>query len=284
MNAPPEMHPPHITASYKANMVPVKHVCCSFGITPDAYAPIGTKLDVRHFKAGQEVNLQYQNTDYGFQGVMMRYGHDGGWVWLGDSRWQRRPGCIAAEGAKRVFPGTRMPGQTGAKRETRANKTIWRIDYKNSLIYVNCLIDADIGCYVKISDSINIRGKTLWNEHRGLPAFPTFIPDEKEDLSQLSTEECSIVSPPLFNTFRDEHDPNAQITQSDIEDAQSSKPSMTVKKPYIYDTKKYVETRKKLRQAHRKSRQWKLAGLRARAAEKAEEAKKKKQARYKRTA
>lgn len=282
MNVPPEMHPPHISAMYKARQVPVKHVCCEFKITPDAYVPVGTKLDVRHFKAGQELDIQFQSTDYGFQGVMFRYGFDGGWVWLGDSRSQRRPGSTGIEGAGRLFPGSRSAGQTGAKHETKTGVPIWRIDYKNSLVYINALIDADVGCYVKLEDTLNTRGYTTWSDHRGKPPFPTFVPDPKEDLSTLPTEDCQLVSTSLLHTFRDEHSVTSQITQSDIEDAQSAKQTKVAEKREIYDLKKYVEARKKVRQGSRKSRKWRLAGLRARATEKADETRANKLAKYKR--
>lgn len=157
MNVPAEFHKPHVTSFYKACRVPVKHVCAGFRITPDAYAPVGMRLDVRHFKVGQEVNLSFQTTDYGFKGVMFRHGFDGGYVWLGDSKWQRRPGAMGTEGEGRIYPGHRMAGQTGASIETYAGVPIWRIDYKHQLIYVPALLDADVGCYVRFSDCINTK-------------------------------------------------------------------------------------------------------------------------------
>lgn len=282
MNVPAEFHPPHVAAAYKARNVPVKHVNCEFPITPDAYVPVGTKLDVRHFRAGQEVDVGFQSTDYGFQGVMTRYGFDGGWVWLGDSRWQRRRGALSTEGAGRVYPGTRNAGQTGAKNTVKSGIPIWRIDYKNSLIYINALLDADIGAYVRLSDTINTKGLTTWSEHRGKPAFPTFIPAADEDLSALATEECQLVSLPLYHQFKDEHSKTSLVTQEDIDDAQSAKPAAQPAKRKVYDMKKYVEARKKVRQGNRKARKWKLAGQRARAAEAAEETRRKKQLRFKR--
>ena len=282
MNVPAEMHPPHVAAMYKAKQVPVKHVCCEFKITPDAYVPAGTKLDVRHFRAGQEVDIQFQSTDYGFQGVMFRYGFDGGWVWLGDSRSQRRPGSIGTEGSGRVFPGTNSTGQTGAKHETRNGLPVWRVDYKNSLVYLNGLIDADIGVYVKIDDTLHTKGKTTWSDHRGKPPFPTFVPDPNEDLSTVTTEDCQLLSTSFFHSFRDEHSKTSQITQGDIDDSQSAKQTKVAEKREVYDLKKYVEARKKVRQGSRKSRKWRLAGLRAKATEKADETRARKLARFKR--
>ncbi|PWV07972.1 putative mitochondrial ribosomal protein L3 [Trypanosoma cruzi] len=282
MNVPVEFHKPHVAAFYKAAGVPVKHVCAGFPITPDAYAPVGTKLDVRHFKPGQEVTITFQNTDYGFRGVMFRHGFDGGYVWLGDSKWQRRPGCMGTEGQKRIYPGHRMAGQTGASAETYQGVPVWRIDYKNALIYLPTLIDADVGTYVKFSDTINTKGYTLWNEHRGLPAFPTFIPSEEEDLSKLSTDECQLMSPPLYMYFRDEFAASQLVSQADVEDAKSARPTTAAPKKKVYDMKKYFEARKKYRQNLQKARKVKLMSLRTRAHEKQEEARRAKILKYKR--
>eukprot|EP00331_Platyophrya_macrostoma_P006903 CAMPEP_0176431060 /NCGR_PEP_ID=MMETSP0127-20121128/14602_1 /TAXON_ID=938130 /ORGANISM="Platyophrya macrostoma, Strain WH" /LENGTH=404 /DNA_ID=CAMNT_0017813025 /DNA_START=247 /DNA_END=1461 /DNA_ORIENTATION=+ len=282
MNVPVEFHKPHVAAAYKAARVPVKHVCTSFPVTPDAYAPVGTKLDVRHFKVGQEVSISFQNTDYGYKGVVFRYGFDGGWVWLGDSKWQRRPGNIGAEGQKRVFPGHRMAGQTGAAIETYQGIPVWRIDYKNSLIYLPTLIDADVGVYVKFRDTINTKGRTLWNEHRGLPPFPTFVPSSEEDLSKMATDECQLVSQPFYTYFRDEHHPVSLVTQADVEDAKAAKPAAVAAKKKVYDMKKYQESRKKYRQQLMKSRKFRLLGLRTVAHQKQEEARRAKILKYRR--
>jgi hypothetical protein len=254
-----------------------------FRITPDAYAPVGTKLDVRHFKAGQEVTITFQNTDYGFQGVMFRHGFDGGWVWLGDSKWQRRPGCMGAEGQKRIYPGHRMAGQTGGAIETYHGIPVWRIDYKNSLIYLPTLLDADVGVYVKFRDTINTKGVTVWNEHRGLPPFPTFVPPDDENLAKLSTDECQLVSLPFYSYFRDEHHPAQLVTQADIDDARAAKPAAAVtKKKFAGDTRKFNEARKKYRQRLMKARKFKLMGVRTIAHQKQEEARRAKILKYKR--
>ncbi|EPY42779.1 ribosomal protein L3 mitochondrial [Angomonas deanei] len=213
---------------------------------------------------------------------MFRHGFDGGYVWLGDSKWQRRPGCMGAEGQKRIYPGHRMAGQTGASIETYQGVPIWRIDYKNSLIILPTLLDADVGAYVTFRDTINTKGYTLWNEHRGTPAFPTFVPPEEEDLSKLSTDECQLVSPPLYMYFRDEFAAPQMVSQTDIEDAKTTKTTTTTAKKKVYDMRKYLERRKKYRQTLQKSRKQKLMGVRTKAHEKQEEARRAKIMRFKR--
>ena len=282
MNVPVEFHKPYITSYYKAQRVPVKHVSTSFFVTPDAFAPVGTKLDVRHFKVGQEVAIVYQETEYGFEGVVFRYGFDGGPVWLGDSKWQRRPGSIGAQGQKHVYPGQTMAGNTGGGALSKRNVPIWRIDYKNQLVYCVCEIDSDIGCYVKMIDMPNILGKTCWNVNRGLPPFPTFIPAKDEDLSRMATEECQLVSLPLYNRFMDEPHVTALVSQSDVDDARAAKPvAAPVKKNYI-DYKKWLENRRKFAKKRREMRKVRLRGLRERAKERQDEARAEKLLKYRR--
>jgi hypothetical protein len=176
---------------------------------------------------------------------MYRHGMDGGPVWLGDSKWQRRPGSIGCEGEKRVFPGQRQPGQTGAAPASKRNVPIYRIDYKNSIVYLAHKLDCDVGCYIKMQDVLNIYGKVSWNNNRGLPPFPTFVPPVGEDVAAMATEDCQLVSTPLFHQFRDEFHSTALVSQSDIDDARAAKPAAPPPKKKMYDYKKYVEYRKK---------------------------------------
>jgi hypothetical protein len=249
----------------------VKQVCCSFPVTPDAFAPVGTKLDVRHFRAGQEVDLSFQSTDHGFLGVMQRHGMDGGPVWLGDSKWQRRPGSTGTEGNKRKLPGTRMAGQEGASALLRFGVPVYRVDYKNSLVYVAAQFDADIGAYFRISDSINLFGRTEWNSHQGLPPFPTFVAPADEDLSQAATHDCQVVSMPLMHRMLDEGDSASLISQTDVDDARAVKAPPPVVKKKTIEYNKYVEARKKLRKSRIEHRKKLMVSVRGRNKERQDE-------------
>jgi ribosomal protein L3 len=263
MNVPVEFHKPYITAAYKAQRVPVKHVSTKFRITPDAFAPVGTRLDVRHFRPGQEVDLRFQETDYGFRGVMFRLGHDGGPVWLGDSKWQRRVGSVGQEGRKRINPGFVVGGQTGRRIVYSYTRSIYRIDYKNALIYVTGQYDCDMGAYFTINDVDNLHGKTMWNHARGLPAFPTFVPPKEEDLTALTTDECQLVSEPLHRYFRDEHVAHSRLSQQDLDDARRTAPAATVEKKKAYDHRKWAQARRKRNKAFRERRKKKMSMRRA---------------------
>ncbi|KNH05755.1 ribosomal protein L3-like protein [Perkinsela sp. CCAP 1560/4] len=254
MNVASEFHHPRVARKFKVAGVPVKHVTKEFRITPDAFVPIGTKLDVRHFKVGQECTLSMQTFDYGFQGVVKRFGHDGSMMWAGHSRWHRRPGSIGAQGQHRVYPGTAMPGVKGGDRRFFYNKPIYRIDYKHSLVYFVGRLPCDVGAYMTIEDGTFTKGLTMWSANRGYPAFPTFV-SSKEDQDYLhtrSTEECQLVSPPLLGYLKDEGKPQTQITQTDVDDARQVKQTVAPPKVEIFDRKKARETEKRARKEFKK--------------------------------
>lgn len=57
--------------------VPCKRHLYGFLVTEDAILPPGTSLDVRHFQVGQYVTVSGKTIDYGFQGVVRRWGMHG---------------------------------------------------------------------------------------------------------------------------------------------------------------------------------------------------------------
>lgn len=57
--------------------VPLKETLAGFVCTPDAILKPGTKLDVRHFNIGQYVTISGKTIDWGFQGVVHRWGMKG---------------------------------------------------------------------------------------------------------------------------------------------------------------------------------------------------------------
>ena len=274
MNVPAEFHKPYITAHFKAKRLPVKHVLTRWKISADAFVPVGTELDVRHFKVGQEVKLNFQYTDFGLMGICRRHGLTGGpkGDWLGDSKFMHRPGSIGQEGAKKVWPGRSGHGYAGAFIQTMRNVPIYRIDYKHQLIYVNATLPADVGCYVKITDEMNVYNKVTWNANRGFPPFPTFVPPPGEDLSAMATDECQIVSPPLLHKLKDEHAAVALVSQADIDDAKAAKPATAgPKRKATYEYHKVIEERRKAakdkKESTRKDRKEAAEKLRERQAE-----------------
>ncbi len=72
----------------------------------------------------------------GFQGVVHRYGFDGGPGTHGNTR-HRKPGSIGpGTDPSRVIKGKRMPGHMGAERHTELGLPVVRIDAERNLLFV----------------------------------------------------------------------------------------------------------------------------------------------------
>lgn len=98
----------------------------------------------------------------------------------------------------------------------------------------------------------------------------------------MAIDECQLLSPPLYAYFRDEFSAMQLVTQTDVEDVKSTKPTTEAPKDQAYDMRKYTEARKKYRQELQKSRKYRLLGLRTKAHEKQQEARQAKILKYKR--
>eukprot|EP01059_Diplonema_ambulator_P002418 TRINITY_DN12067_c0_g1_i1.p1 TRINITY_DN12067_c0_g1~~TRINITY_DN12067_c0_g1_i1.p1 ORF type:complete len:446 (+),score=121.91 TRINITY_DN12067_c0_g1_i1:71-1339(+) len=174
--------------------VPTKHVSKSFKVSEDAFIPIGAKMDVRHWVPGQLVTTVSRTTERGFQGAVKRWGFKGGPTRYGPRRsaaWHRRPGSLSSgESYGRVVKGKRMPGHMGGMLRTINAQWVWRVDYKNQLLYLLGPIPGPMGTYLTIEDS----ALKKFDYFFGAPPFPTFVPKENEDVSQLSWDECQLVS------------------------------------------------------------------------------------------
>eukprot|EP01062_Namystynia_karyoxenos_P071155 TRINITY_DN66588_c0_g1_i1.p1 TRINITY_DN66588_c0_g1~~TRINITY_DN66588_c0_g1_i1.p1 ORF type:complete len:457 (+),score=91.58 TRINITY_DN66588_c0_g1_i1:117-1487(+) len=174
--------------------LPPKRVCKEFRITEDAYIPVGTKLDVRHFVPGQLVTTRSRTMERGLQGVVARWGFKGGPSIHGPIRataWHHRPGSInTGVSYGRVTKGKRMAGHMGGLLRQQSGNWVWRIDYKNQLIYILGNIAGGLGQFITIEDAHSRRFDFFF----GAPPFPTFVPPEDEDLSKLSFDECQLIS------------------------------------------------------------------------------------------
>jgi len=88
------------------------------------------------FDVNEYVDVTATSKGKGFQGVIKRHGFGGGKATHG-SMFHRAPGSVGQSAfPSRVFPGTRLPGQTGAKRITVKNLKVVRVDEENHLLYL----------------------------------------------------------------------------------------------------------------------------------------------------
>ncbi len=99
-------------------------------------AEAGATVKCSIFGVEDYVDVTARSKGKGFQGVIKRHGFAGGKATHG-SMFHRAPGSIGqAAFPSRVFPGTRLPGQTGANRVTVKNLKVVRVDEENDLLYL----------------------------------------------------------------------------------------------------------------------------------------------------
>lgn len=133
----------------------------SAGVTPTRRLSEFQVAAEEEWKPGDEVNCSlFSVDDYvdvigtskgkGFQGVIKRHGHKGGRATHG-SMFHRAPGSIGqASDPARVFPGTKMPGQTGNKRITVKNLRVVKIDEERNLLFVRGAVPGPKQGYLSI--------------------------------------------------------------------------------------------------------------------------------------
>ncbi|XP_032122581.1 39S ribosomal protein L3, mitochondrial isoform X2 [Sapajus apella] len=169
--------PTHILEFYRELGLPPKQKVKIFRITENAALKPGTPLYAAHFRPGQYVDVTAKTIGKGFQGVMKRWGFKGQPATHGQTKTHRRPGAISTGDVARVWPGTKLPGQTGNIDRTVHGLKVWRINTKHNIIYVNGSVPGHKNCLVKVRDSKLPAYKDLC---KNLP-FPTYFPDADEE-------------------------------------------------------------------------------------------------------
>jgi large subunit ribosomal protein L3 len=90
--------PRHYSQSYldqfKNAGIPPKRKLTSFMISKNAAVKPGTPIYASHFRVGDFVDVGAKTLDYGFQGVMKRYGFAGGPRSHGSTKFHRKRGTI----------------------------------------------------------------------------------------------------------------------------------------------------------------------------------------------
>jgi large subunit ribosomal protein L3 len=97
---------------------------------------VGDDVTVAGFEPGQRVKVSALSIGKGFQGTIKRHNFGRGPTSHGSHN-VRAPGSIGASAdPSRVFPGTRMPGQTGARRVTQGGAEVVEVDAERNLLLV----------------------------------------------------------------------------------------------------------------------------------------------------
>nr|CAG4637064.1 EOG090X07HN [Ceriodaphnia reticulata]SVE72981.1 EOG090X07HN [Ceriodaphnia reticulata] len=157
----------------EAGLMPKKRLA-RFIITPNAALPPCTPITAGHFVIGQAVDVYGKTIDYGFQGVVKRWGFKGGPASHGATKFHRRGGTIGTGRDKaRVWPGTKMPGHMGSERRYARGLKIMRINMKYNVIYVKGTVPGPTNSIVQIFDTLLPLRKL-----KEAPPHPTYFPPE----------------------------------------------------------------------------------------------------------
>lgn len=107
-----------------------------FSLDEGEEASPGDQVKAGIFAADDYVDVVGTSKGKGFQGVVKRHGFAGGRATHG-SMFHRAPGSVGQSAfPSRVFPGVRLPGQTGDKRVTAKNLKVVKVDEENNLLYI----------------------------------------------------------------------------------------------------------------------------------------------------
>ncbi|MCK4577172.1 MAG: 50S ribosomal protein L3 [Candidatus Marinimicrobia bacterium] len=118
----------------KAGIKPAR-VIKEFRTTAD-HKP-GDVISVDIFAVGDSVKVKGVSKGRGFTGVMKRHGFHGGRASHGKSNQLRAGGSVGASSdPSRVFPGKRMPGQSGNVRRSVTNLKVVKVDPEKNQLFV----------------------------------------------------------------------------------------------------------------------------------------------------
>ncbi len=133
----PPSHVPQPLAGHfaKAGVAPTGRLV-EFSLAEDDEVAPGEQVKCSIFGENDYVDVTASSKGKGFQGVIKRHGFGGGKASHG-SMFHRAPGSIGQSAfPSRVYPGTRLPGQTGGKRVTVKNLKVVKVDEENNLLYL----------------------------------------------------------------------------------------------------------------------------------------------------
>lgn len=133
----------------KAGVAPMRRLV-EFDVDSEDDSKAGDQVKVDIFSVDEFVDVVGTSKGKGFQGVIKRHGFGGGKATHG-SMFHRAPGSIGqASDPSRVFPGTKLPGQTGNVRVTKKNLRVVKIDEERNLLYLRGAVPGPKNGYVAV--------------------------------------------------------------------------------------------------------------------------------------
>ncbi len=136
----------------KAGLAPMRSLV-EFRVDDSDPAKPGDKVSAAVFQEDDYVDVVGTSKGKGFQGVIKRHGFHGGKATHG-SMFHRAPGSIGqASWPSRVFPGVKLPGQTGGKRVTVKNLQVVKVVEEENLIYLRGAVPGARNSYVALREA-----------------------------------------------------------------------------------------------------------------------------------
>ncbi|PVD20374.1 hypothetical protein C0Q70_18528 [Pomacea canaliculata] len=159
--------------------VPPKQKLTRFLVTPNAAIQPGTPLTAMHFRVGDYVDVQAKTIDYGFQGVIKRWGMKGMPASHGVTKSHRKMGSSGGGREKAgIWKGKKMPGHMGDRNRITKGIRIWRINTKYNVLYLHGpSVPGSIHTYVRIYDTILPHKRPNPDDH---PPMPTWFEEDSE--------------------------------------------------------------------------------------------------------
>lgn len=137
---------PHAGQFEKHETPPRRHLKEVRGATGE----VGQTIGVDAFEVGDRVHVSATSKGKGFQGTVKRHGFGRGPVSHGSHN-IRQPGSVGASAdPSRIFPGQKMPGQTGNRTATIKNLRVVNVDPEKNEIWVRGAVPGGKNAVVSI--------------------------------------------------------------------------------------------------------------------------------------
>lgn len=164
-----------------------KQKIVEFVVSEDAVVDAGVELKANHFVEGQVIDVTGTSQGKGFAGVMKRHNFSGLRASHGVSISHRSHGSTGqCQDPGKVFKGKKMAGHMGAKRVTKQNIQIIKIDLDSNIIAVKGSVPGHKGGFLILKDAVK----------RAMPSeapYPCFV-EKKQEATEVSGDNQNKVS------------------------------------------------------------------------------------------
>ena len=145
----------------KEKMDPKVHLR-EFRVNYETVLPVGQKLSVDMFSAGQTIDVTGTSIGKGFAGAMKRHNFGGLRASHGVSISHRSHGSTGnRQDPGKVFKNKKMAGHMGVRRVTKLNLKVHQVDTERGLIFVKGSVPGARGSIVYVRDAIKSPAKNV---------------------------------------------------------------------------------------------------------------------------